>query len=661
MDIRRVVVVGAGTMGHGIAEVCALAGYEVVVVDVSEEILRKALERIRWSLEKLAERGRISRGDVEATLSRIRTSTNLEAAAGSADFVIEAVPEKLDLKREIFSRLDKASPQHTILATNTSTLPITEIAEATNRPDKVIGMHFFNPPALMPLVEIIMGSRTSQQTLEAAIQLTKRIGKEYVIVKKDIPGFIVNRILPGIFTTACLLVHRGEYTIVEVDSAVKYKAGLPMGIFELSDYSGIDVGYLAGLEMGKRDPIFRVRCPLAEELYMKGWYGQKSGRGFYEYKGGPYERPNIPREAGEKVDVIKIFAAAVNMAAQLVREGIATREDVDKAVKLGLGFPRGILEMADDWGIDNIVKALNELYAQFNYEMYKVDPLLTQMVNEGRLGRKTGRGFYDYTTSTVEFKEIILNKEPPLAWIILNRPQRLNALTPTLIEELSRALDQLLMDNDVRVVIIRGAGDRAFSAGADVTTFTAAPSPGRMFMFNRLFQDVISKLEKFPKPIIAAIDGYALGGGLELAMACDFRIATDRSELGQPEIQLGIIPGAGGTQRLVRYVGLGRAKELVMLGDRIRAEEAYRIGLVNKVVPKEKFEEEVRSFAMRLAQGPPIALALAKYAVTFGSQVPTDIGLMLESALFSMTLGTKDAMEGILAFLNRRRPEFKGE
>jgi len=144
-------------------------------------------------------------------------------------------------------------------------------------------------------------------------------------------------------------------------------------------------------------------------------------------------------------------------------------------------------------------------------------------------------------------------------------------------------------------------------------------------------------------------------------MACDFRIATDRSELGQPEIQLGIIPGAGGTQRLVRYVGLGRAKELVMLGDRIRAEEAYRIGLVNKVVPKEKFEEEVRSFAMRLAQGPPIALALAKYAVTFGSQVPTDIGLMLESALFSMTLGTKDAMEGILAFLNRRRPEFKGE
>ncbi len=226
-----------------------------------------------------------------------------------------------------------------------------------------------------------------------------------------------------------------------------------------------------------------------------------------------------------------------------------------------------------------------------------------------------------------EFKEIILKREPPLAWIILNRPHRLNTLTLTMLDEVSKALDMLWDDRDVRVVIIRGgAGDRAFSAGADVTSFQGPLHTYYFFIYNRKFQEAVSKIERFPKPVIAAIDGYALGGGLEIAMACDFRIATDRSELGQPEINLGIIPGAGGTQRLIRYVGLGRAKELIMFGDRIKADEAYRIGLVNRVVPREKFEDEVRSFALRLAQGPPIALTYAKYAVNFGTQVPVDIG-----------------------------------
>jgi enoyl-CoA hydratase/3-hydroxyacyl-CoA dehydrogenase len=284
------------------------------------------------------------------------------------------------------------------------------------------------------------------------------------------------------------------------------------------------------------------------------------------------------------------------------------------------------------------------------------------MVQEGRLGQKSGRGFYEYgAAGTVEFKEIMLRKEPPLAWIILNRPQRLNALTLTMLEELSRALDMLWDDKEVRVVIIRGAGDRAFSAGADVSSFAGPLHTYYFFLYNRRFQEAVSKIERFPKPVIAAIDGYTLGGGLEIAMTCDFRIATEKSEFGQPEITLGILPGAGGTQRLIKLVGMAKAKELIMLGDRIKADEAYRIGLVNKVVPKERFEEEVRSFAMKLAQGPPIALTYAKYAINFGTQVPTDIGLMLESAFFSMAVNTKDAQEGVMAFLTKRRPEFKGE
>ncbi|MCG2895622.1 MAG: 3-hydroxyacyl-CoA dehydrogenase/enoyl-CoA hydratase family protein [Vulcanisaeta sp.] len=653
---------GAGTMGHGIAEVSALAGYEVVMVDVSQDILNKALERIKWSLDKLAERGTISKERVGEVMGRIKTSLSIAEAVRDADLMIEAVPEKLDLKKQVFAEADKYAPPHAILATNTSSLPITEIASATKRPDKVVGIHFFNPPVLMPLVEVIKGAQTSDETARRSYEFVKSLGKEPIMVNKDVPGFVVNRILIALNSAACLLVANNQYSVVEIDSAVKYRAGLPMGIFELQDFTGIDVGYLVGLAVAERDPMLRVPCPLLEDLYKKGWLGQKSGRGFYEYKGGPYERANIPREAGEKVDLTLIFAPAINMAAWLLRNGIASKEDIEKGVKLGLGWPKGVFEYADEFGIDKVVEALNQLYSRFGYELFKPDPLLTQMVQEGRLGRKSGRGFYEYgAAGTVEFKEIILRKEPPLAWIILNRPQRLNALTLTMLEELSRALDMLWDDKDVRVVIIRGAGDRAFSAGADVTSFAGPLHTYYFFLYNRKFQEAVSKIERFPKPVIAAINGYALGGGLEIALACDFRIATDTSELGQPEINLGIIPGAGGTQRLARIVGLGRAKELIMLGDRIKADEAYRIGLVNRVVPKERFEEEVRSFAMRLAQGPPIALTYAKYALNFGTQVPVDIGLLLEAAFFSMAVNTKDAQEGVMAFLTRRRPEFKGE
>ncbi|MCG2892110.1 MAG: 3-hydroxyacyl-CoA dehydrogenase/enoyl-CoA hydratase family protein [Vulcanisaeta sp.] len=661
-QIRRVAVIGAGTMGHGIAEVSALAGYEVVMVDVSQDILNKALERIKWSLDKLAERGTISKERVGEVMGRIKTSLSIAEAVRDADLMIEAVPEKLDLKKQVFAEADKYAPPHAILATNTSSLPITEIASATKRPDKVVGIHFFNPPVLMPLVEVIKGAQTSDETARRSYEFVKSLGKEPIMVNKDVPGFVVNRILIALNSAACLLVANNQYSVVEIDSAVKYRAGLPMGIFELQDLTGIDVGYLVGLAVAERDPMLRVPCPLLEDLYKKGWLGQKSGRGFYEYKGGPYERANIPREAGEKVDLTLIFAPAINMAAWLLRNGIASKEDIEKGVKLGLGWPKGVFEYADEFGIDKVVEALNQLYSRFGYELFKPDPLLTQMVQEGRLGRKSGRGFYEYgAAGTVEFKEIILRKEPPLAWIILNRPQRLNALTLTMLEELSRALDMLWDDKDVRVVIIRGAGDRAFSAGADVTSFAGPLHTYYFFLYNRKFQEAVSKIERFPKPVIAAINGYALGGGLEIALACDFRIATDTSELGQPEINLGIIPGAGGTQRLARIVGLGRAKELIMLGDRIKADEAYRIGLVNRVVPKERFEEEVRSFAMRLAQGPPIALTYAKYALNFGTQVPVDIGLLLEAAFFSMAVNTKDAQEGVMAFLTRRRPEFKGE
>jgi enoyl-CoA hydratase/3-hydroxyacyl-CoA dehydrogenase len=258
------------------------------------------------------------------------------------------------------------------------------------------------------------------------------------------------------------------------------------------------------------------------------------------------------------------------------------------------------------------------------------------------------------------YETIKVEREQSTLWIILNRPHRLNAFNDVLIEELSDILETAEKDLSVRCVVITGDGDRAFSAGADVTAFPKA-TPVTAEMFSRAGQKTFGKIEEMSKPVIAAINGYALGGGLELALACDFRVAAEHAELGSPEIALGLIPGWGGTQRLVRLIGLGRAKEMVMLGTRLKADEALRIGLVNKVVHYEKLRDEVRELAKKLSEGPPVALKYAKHAVNFGAQVPLNVGLRLEAAMMGLAFSTEDLKEGVEALMSKRKADFKGK
>lgn len=258
------------------------------------------------------------------------------------------------------------------------------------------------------------------------------------------------------------------------------------------------------------------------------------------------------------------------------------------------------------------------------------------------------------------YEFLIVKKEEGIGWITLNRPHRLNTFTAEMVNEIYSVLDDFEADKEIRCIVITGAGDKAFSAGADMTAFTGLTA-ATAAEASAKGQAVYSRLERIGKPIVASLNGYALGGGLELAMACDFRIAADNAEVGQTESKLGLIPGWGGTQRLVRMVGLAKAKELVMLGERITAEEAARIGLVNKVVPKAKLQEETVALARKLADGPPVALRLAKETLNFGTQVPLDIGLKLEAEAFGIALSTKDVMEGVSAFMSKRKPEFKGK
>lgn len=258
------------------------------------------------------------------------------------------------------------------------------------------------------------------------------------------------------------------------------------------------------------------------------------------------------------------------------------------------------------------------------------------------------------------YETIRVEREQNVLWIILNRPHRLNAFNDVLIEELADVLDTAENDPSIKCLVITGEGDRAFSAGADVTMFPKA-TPVKAEEFSRRGQEVFSKIEKMSKPVIAAINGFALGGGLELALACDFRIAAEHAELGNPEIVLGLIPGWGGTQRLVRTVGLPKAKEMVMLGLRVKADEALKIGLVHKVVHYDELKNEARTLAQKLSEGPPIAMKYAKCALNFGTQVPLEVGLRLEAALMGLTFSTEDLKEGIEAFMSKRKAEFKGK
>ncbi len=659
MDVKTIAVMGAGTMGHGIAEVAALAGFNVLLRDVNDQILSRAMDNIRWSLQKLHEKGQL-REDPAQVLSRIRATVDLVEAVRGADFVIEAAFEDIDVKRQIFTEVDKHAPPHAILSTNTSSLPISEIAAFTSRPHAVIGMHFFNPPPIMKLVEIIMGNATSRETLSAALDLARRLGKEPIVVNKDVPGFIANRVFLRLSDSACLMVERGEASMEAIDSAARYELGFPMGVFELLDFVGIDVMDFIAKAMAARG-VNRVPCRLIEDKVKAKELGLKSGRGFYSYPApGKYARADIPRDAGRSVNVVRLLAPAINEAAWLVREGVASREDIDKTMKLGFNMPKGMLEYADELGIDAIVRELDSLSASVGHPSLRPDPLLQRMVREGRIGKAAGIGFYAYPLEK-RLSTVVLRVEPPIAWIELNRPEKRNALSLQVMEDLENAVSQVegMPSDSVRAVIIKGNG-KSFCAGADISTFQGL-KPSDALAFSDRLQRLYDRIENLPKPVIAAIHGHALGGGLELALACDIRIAADDALLGLPEITLGIIPGAGGTQRLARLVGIGKAKELILTGDTVTGREAAEIGLVNKAVPQDKLLSEAEAIARKLAERPPIGLLLAKRLVNESLDVSLRNGLTAEAEGFAAVFSTRDSQEGVSAFLERRKPSFSGE
>jgi enoyl-CoA hydratase/3-hydroxyacyl-CoA dehydrogenase len=651
-DIETIAVLGAGNMGHGIAEVAALAGYSVNLRDIKEEFVQNGYEQIEWSLQKLAEKERISEEKADAALDSVTPYVDIEDAVDDADFVIEAVPEKMEIKKDVYGDVEEYLPDHAVIASNTSSLSITELSEETNRPEKFCGMHFFNPPVQMQLVEVISGGHTAEETLDVTEALAEDFDKTPVRVRKDSPGFIVNRILVPLMNEACWIVSEGVGTVEEVDSTTKFDMGLPMGSFELGDQVGNDVTYHVLEYMNEVLGKAYEPAPFLEETIEDERYGKKTGKGFYDYEDG--DGVDIPTDAGSEEIATRLLALMANEVGNLVGDDVSYPAAIDEAVMLGAGFPDGPAKMADDAGLDTLVETLESLHEETGHPRFEVSDGLREAAEQG--------GFYgDDDGDDLEFTNIeVRYPGDKVGQIVLDREARMNTIHAELLDEFEVAVDTLEADDEVRAILITGKGDRAFSAGADVTSMAGNADPIDAIELSRKGQQTFGKLEECDVPVVAGIDGFALGGGFELALACDFRLASERSELGTPEHNLGLLPGWGGTQRLGRIAGFGRAKEIVFTAERYDAETMYDYDVVTEVVDNESFEERVHEFAADLAAGPPISQKLTKRAMIYGWE-DIDAGLELEAQAFGHLMNTDDLMEGITAFMGDDEPEFEGK
>jgi enoyl-CoA hydratase/3-hydroxyacyl-CoA dehydrogenase len=660
-QIKNVAVLGAGAMGAQIAALAAEAGYNVKVRDIKERFLERGRQTINEMYDKRIKRGNLNEEAKKATLNRMKFLVDIKEAVKDADIIIEAVPEIMDLKKSVLKEITALCPDDCVFATNTSSLSIAEMSKAGKHPELVVGTHYFNPPSRMSLLEIVHGEKTSKEAIKVAEKVAVAMGRDVVHVK-DVPGFVANRIFCNMCNEADWALARGEgKSAQEIDSAIKYKLGMPMGMLELQDTLGggsIDTQFHVMEYFAETMGQSYGPAPILAKLFKEKNYGKKTGKGYYDWAGG--KTNELPMNAGVNFDPIRVLATAVNEAAKLIEMDATTREEIDMVVLLGLNYPRGILRMADSYGLDVIVNELNRLYEKYNKEdRYKASSVLTKLVKQGKLGRKTGEGFYTYGSGDYEFVKLDINAKSKVTRLILNRPNRANAFNADFMTELNKALGELEKNADVRCVVITGAGDN-FCGGADVSAF-ATGQMDDSFNFSEAPHEVFSRIETYPKPVIAAINGAAIGGGLELALACDIRIMNTRAQLRLPELTLGLLPGAGGTQRLGRLIGWARAREMILLSDPVMADKALNWGLVNFTAEPDKFNVVVDEIAARLANGAPLAQKLAKGLLYYGAQADQRTALYLEAAASGDIALTKDLNEGLTSMNYRRSPKFTGK
>jgi enoyl-CoA hydratase/3-hydroxyacyl-CoA dehydrogenase len=665
MFVSKAAVVGGGTMGGEIAQAIAAADIPVVVKDIDQKFVDAAVEKARavteGQLARLVKKEKLTQEQADARLAEVMghvTGATSYDEFGDVDFVIEAVPEKMAIKQAVFREIDAATPGHAILASNTSALSITEMAETTLRADKVVGFHFFYPASVMPLVEVVVGEDTSQETATAAYNFAQTIKKQ-PIVCGEVPGFVVNKILMATIGEIWRAQEDHGLSLKAIDEAIAAAQVAPMGPFFLTDLLGLDtVLHVAEHLNDSYGETFYVHKGL-QGLVGEGKLGAKSGgEGFF--KDG---EQTIPGDAApDAEELVAMFTGrALIEACLLVEEGVCSVRDVDLGMMAGAGLDprRGLLPpfwKADVEGLGNVLEKIERLQEKHG-ERFTPPVLLKRLVAQGRLGLESGQGFYPYPQpdegEQADTVKLETRGEVAIAWLA-NLP--MNAVSPDVIRDLGTVWERVKAADGVGAMVIASAVPVVFSAGADIKAFTAMDEASGAELINT-GHALLRDLGQAPVATIAAVNSIAFGGGCEVAMACDVRIAAEAAVFGQPEIKLGIIPGFGGTQRLPRLVGPNKALEMNLVGDAVLSEEALELGLVNRVVPDHELLETALMWAKKLAAQAPVAVGQIKQVSHKGD---LDEGIEAEKQGFAAALGSEDAKEGIGAFLAKRSPKWSG-
>ena len=379
----KVSVIGAGTMGAGIAQIAATKGHEVCLYDSFDEAVETAENKLKKILDRLVEKERISSKENKAVLEKINFSNSLKNIKGS-ELVVEAIIEDLGIKQKVFTEIENLVDDNCIIASNTSSLSIASIASSCKKAERVVGIHFFNPAPLMPLVEIIPAVQTSEETLNKAKSIIDSWEK-LTVIAKDTPGFIVNRVARPFYGEAIRIYEEGVADFSTIDWVMREIGGFRMGPFELMDYIGNDINYSVTETVFAAFYFDQRYKPSFTQKRMKeaGYLGRKSGRGYYDYSSENKPKPNQDRELGKKI-LWRILSMLINEAADALFLKISSREDIDLAMTKGVNYPKGLLAWADEIGIDNVLKQLEDLQAEYGEDRYRPSPLLKRMVKENK-------------------------------------------------------------------------------------------------------------------------------------------------------------------------------------------------------------------------------------------------------------------------------------
>jgi enoyl-CoA hydratase / 3-hydroxyacyl-CoA dehydrogenase len=623
-----VAVLGGGNMGSGIAQACAAAGFTVRVRDLDSGALARGKGFLEKSLAGAVERRKLTAEGRDALLGRIMFTTELAEAVQDTSLVIEAVFEDEKVKRALFAEAVPLVRPSTVLATNTSSLSVTSLAQGITEPGRFAGLHFFFPAAINKLVEVVGGEATLPETRSALLRFSLALRK-LPIETADRAGFCVNRFFVPYLNEACRLADEGQASLATIEEVGRETFGASLGPFELMNVTGIPIAFHAQSSLHRAFGPAYAPSPLLERQFRSGkpWPWRETAV-------EPVRKPAV-RD--------RFLGLTFGIATEIVEEHVATAEAVDRGALVGLRRRHAPFAQLSALGLAEALR-LTEEYAGRWEGAFPVSRQLRERAAQG--------------VRAWPLQFVRVERDGPIAWVLLDRPEVLNALNSELLVQLERAFADLSKDQGVRAVILAGSGP-VFAAGADIAEM-AGKTPEEGVAFGFIGQRVARAIETCPLPVIALVEGYALGGGLEIALAADFVVAAAGARLGLPEVTVGIHPGMGGATRLSRLIGQANAKLLVYTGETVSAEEAHRLGFVAKLVPAERAREEAEVLARTIASRAPLGVQWVKQVIDRGAETSREDALQLEGDSAGRTFSTADRTEGMRAFLERRKPEFRG-